>query len=387
MNRPIKVGFLSPFSTIYPSLGQDMTDGIMCGLPEKLHGYFEFIPVFIGQGEPNAIEPALQKLLAFDRVDLVTGFVGYRSMTRFVEFFERYDTVALFADMGEYLPFDENQSNHLFFNSFQLWQAEYALGVWAQQEFKGKGSIFMPLYESGYHMHSSFRYGIAAAENVPVDLAMIPYMNSQKYSITASLMEYIEKFRKERPSYLHVLFSGKEAQEFLSVFHREGLHREIPLIVSPLMASFEVLHQLRNLDMTFYSASLWNIDSEDTANKTFKNAYIQRTGLLPSVFSLLGYEVGLALEMIFPALEKRLPDEAKKTLKEATMKTPRGERGVCAYANTTTPIIDIEKVRIANNSIQKMTVAQGHAMPHNHQVFESIQRENVTGWLNAYLCV
>ena len=180
MKRPIKIGFLAPFSTIYPSLSQDMTDGLMSGLPQNLHSFFEFIPVFIRQGEPNAIEPVLQKLLAFDRVDMVTGYVGYRSITRFQEFFERYNTIGFFADMGEYLPFKELQSEFLFFNSFQLWQAEYAMGYWAQKTFEGKGAIFMPVYEAGYHMHSAFRHGIIAANNVPVDLAMVPYLPRQR---------------------------------------------------------------------------------------------------------------------------------------------------------------------------------------------------------------
>ena len=93
----------------------------------------------------------------------------------------------------------------------------------------------------------------------------------------------------------------KKQKEFLSVFHQTGLHRELPLIVTPHMASNETLDDLKHLDMSFYSASMWNPDADNPVNTHFRKTYIQRTGLMPNAFSLMGYEIGLALEMIFPS--------------------------------------------------------------------------------------
>lgn len=387
MHRPIKVGVLSPFSTIYPNLGQDFIDGVVSGQHEKLRPSFQYIPEFIRQGEPHALKPALEKLLAFDRVDILIGLVGYRSMARFVPIIEKYKTICLFADLGEYIPFEDHHSEYLFFNSFQYWQAEFALGQWAQKQYGGKGAVFMPVFEAGYHMHSAFRMGVLFADNSPIDYSMVPYDQTDTYSVSDAMMEYIEKFRKERPSFIKALFSGTEATEFYEVWHREGLHKEIPLITSPHMASPEILNQVTNLDMSFHAASMWNERATDPENEIFKRKFLELTGGMPNIFALLGYEIGMALEMVQPALMAREMKVVQKMLKEERIRSPRGERNFYLDSEYARPVIDIEKVRIENNKATKMVVAEGRSLPYDHFVFDEIHRENVSGWLNNYLCV
>ncbi len=362
-------------------------DGIISGIPEKLRPAFQYIPEFVRQGEPVALKPAIEKLLAFDNVDLLTGLVGYRSIVEFLPTIEKFKKTCLFADMGEYIPFQDYASDYMFFNSFQFWQAEYALGQWAQKEYGGKGAIFMPVYEAGYHMHSAFRMGVLSVSPSDMEYAMVPFDPRNEYSITDAMAEYMEKFRKERPTYLKAMFSGSEAVEFYSVFHREGLHKEIPLIVSPHMASLEILKQVEHLDMTFHSASLWNFQAEDPQNLEFKRRYVDLTGGMPNAFSLLGYEIGRALELIYPALKSRDMEMVRKVLREERIRTPRGERNFYLDSEYATPTIDIEKVRLEQNSIHKLVVNEGRALAYDHFAFEEIHRENVSGWFNNYLCV
>ena len=73
-------------------------------------------------------------------------------------------------------------------------------------------------------------------------------------------------------------------------------------------------------------------------------------------------------------------------LRTNCIKSPRGEHCFSYHSKHSTPIVDIEKVSIGNR-IKKVVVEQGRAMPHNHATFDAIHYENVTGWLNAYLCV
>ncbi len=388
MSRPIKIGFLCPFSTIYPRLGKDMMEGILTGIHSKLRPHFQLLPEFVHQGQPSAIKPALEKLIHFHDVDVVSGLVGYRAMAEFVPTIERARKLALFADMGEYLPFLFHTSDYIFFNSFQYWQAEFALGNWAQGEFGGKGSIFMPVYDAGYHMHSAFRQGVLACENVAIEYAvMAPTDPAQPMQLTGMIKEYLAKFEKERPGYLHVLFCGSEAQEFIQLYYDEGLHREVPLIVSPHMASYEILEPFRHMEMSFYSASMWDYATDDPHNNRFKLQYASHSGGMPTPFSLLGYEIGLALEMLYPSLKAGEYAVARKLLKKEKIISPRGERTFYLDSNYANPTIAIEKVILGGGQIRKMTIQEGKALPYNHFIYEEIHRENISGWLNSYLCV
>jgi len=364
-----------------------MMDGMMSALPASIRNHIQLFPEFVRQGQPNALSPALEKLTGFHDVDVLSGHVGYRAIARFVPTIERTKKLALFADLGEYLPFQVAQSDYLFFNSFQYWQAEFAMGRWAQSEYGGIGSVFMPVYDAGYHMHSAFRQGVLAHQAADIEYVISPPTNDNLFDIKDSIKEYLEKFAKERPPYVHAIFAGTEALEFMHLYHERGLHKEIPLIVSPHMASDEMLSQIKNLEMTFYSASMWDYHMDSRLNQLFKAEYSQYSGKVANIFALLGYEMGKALETIYQPLVARDFGEARKMLKAERFQTPRGERSFYLNSEYATPDISIEKISLSHGRVKKMAIGQGRALPYDHFTYEKIHRENVSGWHNAYLCV
>jgi len=104
----------------------------------------------------------------------------------------------------------------------------------------------------------------------------------------AMLTEYLDGLRKEAPAFANAMFSGDEAVDFLRVYHREGLHKNIPLVVTAPMAAYEILNQVSNLDMTLYAGSIWDMDADDKLNKQFKQAFVNRTGTCPICLLYLG---------------------------------------------------------------------------------------------------
>lgn len=387
MQRKLKIGFLTPFSTIYPDMAVDLKDGIFCGIPEGLFHQIEFFPEYIRQGESAALRQAIEKLITFHRVDMITGLIGYRSLSSVVSMIERFKQVCLFADMGEYLPFIDFRSDFIYFNSLQLWQAEFALGHWAQKKFGGQGSVFMSLYESGYHMHSTFRAGVLSANNTSIEYAVAKQGHDQGRNIRNTITEYLQKFGKTPPSYIHTLFSGTQCHDFYHLFEASALSRNTPLVVAPHMASSEVLYGVSNLNLEFYSASLWSFDSNSSENQFFKSKYMFKIGKSPNMFSLLGYEIGTAIAQIFGPLLSHEIEQVQRILKEGFIKSPRGERNFYPDSKYATPKIDIEKIKIGHNAISRLVIDQGKALKYNHYIYEEIYRENVSGWNNIYLCV
>jgi branched-chain amino acid transport system substrate-binding protein len=288
--------------------------------------------------------------------------------------------------MGEYIPFTQHISSNLFFNSFQLWQSEYSLGYWAHKEFGDKGAIIMPLYDAGYHLHSAFRQGTISSGSQLIDYHILPYIES-KSQVKGQLEVFFDKFRKDPPSFIHALFCGTEVIDFLVDFHQSGLCNKIPLVISAHMASEELLEQVGNLDIKAYSASLWDFNSQSDLNVRFKQQYTLQTGNKANLFSLLGYEMGTLFYQLIPDFIKRDWNSVIRNIRNETVKSPRGERNFFLDSNYSTPIIDIEKIEIENNSVRKIAIGQGRSLKYNHEIFNEIHNECITGWQNPYLCV
>lgn len=388
-HQHIKIGFLTPYSSIYPTLTPSIVNGFYCAMPQQYQDIFRFVPEYIKQGAGKITQEAVQKLIQFDNVDIISGMVSYRKIPELVPLIESRKKLAFFFDFGEYIPYTHHISNNLFFNSFQLWQSEYALGFWAQKEFGDKGAVIMPLYDSGYHLQNSFRQGTISAGSQEIDYHILPYAEgkSQVKGQLPILHQLFEKLEKDPPAYIHALFCGKEATEFLVEFHKSGLAKKIPLIISAHMASEDILKEMSNLELSVYAASMWDFNAQDALNIKFKERYITQTGTKPDIFSLLGYEMGLLFAQQISDIQKRNWDVVISNMKKETIKSPRGDRNFFLDSDYSTPLISIEKIAIGNNQVRKIVIGEGRSLKYNHNIFSEIHNECITGWENPYLCV
>jgi len=386
MMNPVKIGFLAPYSSIYPGLVPGLISGFYSAIPERYHRLFHVVPEYVGQGGETVTTEAAKKLLHFDGVDILSGVVSYQTLPCLIPTIESRQKLGVFFDMGEYLPHTQQLSESVFCNSFQLWQSEFALGYWAHRQFGEKGAVIMPLYDGGYHLQSAFRQGAVMAGAEELDIHILEYKPDAS-QVTGQIQMLFSALGKQNPSFIHGLFCGDEARAFYGEFNQSGLSGSIPLTVTAHMASEEVLNPLNNLDLDFYAASLWNYYATDSANETFKKRVAHFAGLKPDLFTLLGYEVGLLFSQLIGAFQKRDWQEIKTRLKTETIDGPRGRRSFCLRSDHALPVIDVEKIGFHEGRVQKLVVEQGKAMGFNHDIYEMIHRETVSGWQNPYLCV
>lgn len=386
---PIKIGFLTPYSGIYPEMSNHIIHGLL--LPFVKYNsqgkqLFALEPEFIKQGDAQSVKDAINKLLYFKQVDVISGVISYYNVPEIIPAIEKREKMAFFFDSGEYIPHTPQISPYIFYNSFQLWQTEYALGYWSQKEFGSKGSIVMGLYDGGYHMHSAFRQGVVKASGNEIDYTVIGEPGHEaifKHQVDA----YLQQMEKNKPSYIHALFCGQEAIQFMARYQESKLCKEVPLIVSNHMASEEILEPLERLGTEIYSASIWNYKDVRKPNQDFVKSFQQATGVRPNLFNLLGYEAGLMFREMTGYFEKRDWENIRKTLQKKSIKGPRGLVNFYPKSGFDLPSIDIEKVRFDKNKITKMVVSQGVGLKYDHAVFEEIHRESVSGWQNPYFCV
>lgn len=377
---------LTPYSSIYPYMIPSIVNGFYSAIPQKHQNLFQFIPEYVGQGSHKTYTDAVAKLLNFNNVDVVSGLVSYMSLPDLISMTEKRQKLGFFFDIGEYIPHNIHLSNSVFINSLQFWQAEYALGYWANKTFGDKGMVIMPVYDAGYHLHSAFRQGTIAAGSSCIDYKTLTYIDG-KSQVKDRIEPVLEEIKKDPPSYLHSIFCGTEAVEFLDAFKKSGLHKIVPLVLSTHMASDEIIQQVLNLNLEFYSASMWNFDNPDEINNTFKKRYINQTGNKPNVFSVLGYETGLAFYSMYAEFKQKEWGKVIHNLKTIKVNSPRGLRNFYLNSNYSTPVISIEKITTEKNNIRKFIVEQGQSLRFDNIVFSEIHNENVSGWQNPYLCV
>ena len=386
MSPVIKIGFLVPYSSIYPGMSHDVMDGFRASLPEKYRTNFQFYPEFVNLGNDSEVAFAVNKLLMFHQVDILSGFLSYKLLPVVIPLVSKKKKLCFFFDMGEYLPPLNTLPEILFFNSYQFWQLEYALGNWAQKNIGGKGAVLMSVYDAGYHLHSSFWQGAVYAGAEETDMHVVPY-TPELDNIKPLLELFFEKIEKSKVDYLHALFCGTEALDFFQLFKQSGLYRKMPLLVSPHMASDVILSKIDNLGLTFYSASGWDYQSKKPVNQQFVHQYEAFAGRKASEFAVMGYEMGLALLPVSGHLQKGDFATAISLLKEMQVDGPRGKRNFWIDNKEKKPAIDIEKIRLQPLNTTKLLVEQGEAMDYNHAVFEEIHNGCVSGWRNPYLCV
>lgn len=384
----IKIGFLAPYSSIYKNLAKDIIDGFYAALPETIgqSHFFELIPEYVKQGGIKETIEASQKLIYFNNVDIVSGLVNYKSVPELIPLIEQRNKLGFFLDMGENIPYNHHISDNVFFNSFQLWQAEYALGEWSYNSFGDKGTVLMSLYDAGYHLQSAFRQGGIMGGSKEMDFSVL-HGDPAKPQVTENIHHFFESTYSKFPAYLHAIFCGDEAITFLREFAQSRLNKRVPLVITAHMASEEILNEVSDLSLEMYAASMYNYSAEDSINKFFKENFVSYTGRKPNIFSLLGYEWGQAMLELIPYFEKRDFKTVAYLLKSERINSPRGQRNFYLDSKYALPVIDIEKIKIEQGKITKLSIAQGHAMKYNSYVFDEIHRENVSGWQNPYLCV
>ena len=384
--KQLQIGFLTPYSGIYPYYAQHLMAGFSLGVGQKMmqEGGLVFKQEYSQMGGAKATAEAAKKLLFFDRVAVLSGLVSYKSLPEIMPQIDNAGKLAFFFDLGEYIPSLHQRSQHMFFSSYQLWQGQYALGYWAEQEFGSKGLILSSLYEAGYHLHSSFRSGAVAAGAKEIDMH-IPAPGQDVHQI--DFTHFFEEVRKSKPAYVHVILSGKIGLQFLLEWKKSGLNGLIPLLLSENMAFDDMLDDLSKLGLNFYTASLWNKASESAPNQLFVHSFQQFTGQPPNVFALIGYEAGLAFRELIPIMLKGDYDAVTKILQQEVIQGPRGDRNFYPPAGFALPLIDILKINTSSAQPLKTIVAQGKGLTTYAAAFDEIHRESQSGWQNPFLCV
>ncbi|MGB8415154.1 ABC transporter substrate-binding protein [Paraburkholderia sp.] len=387
MTKPIKIGFLTPYSGVYPFYGHHLMAGILLGLYPGIvkQDEVQFMPVYTKMGDPASVVEAVNKLIFFDQVDMISGLISYRSIPDILPAIESYNKLAFFFDLGEYIPYFNHLSPRIFYSSQQIWQSQYALGRWAHKEYGGTGIMVMPVYEAGYHLSSAFHKGAFVAGAEQIGLHVIPRDPTDIKKL--NLDGFFSEIKKNKPSYVHAVFAGNMGNEFLKAWCESEFHKLVPLSVVENMVYDDLLEDIAGLNLELHAAISWNRSAENPHNKEFVKKYENTAGQMANIYGVLGYEAGLALKEVKPYLLKRDWSSVMTLLQKESVVGPRGERNFYPLSGFSLPVIDVLSIKTSSKKIYKTVISQGSGLKFDSPDFREIHEESVSGWQNPYLCI
>ncbi|ASZ10372.1 ABC transporter substrate-binding protein [Chitinophaga pendula] len=382
--KKTKIGCLIPYSGIFPTLREDFLQGITLALDEaQVSGDVVLVPAFINMGDLVKVREVLQKLIMFERVDIVTGVVNLSVISRCAEELSQYQVPIIVNNLGERIPAEHMSHPWLFCNSLHLWKSQWSMGRWAQQQFGGLPSISMAFYEGGYSLHESFRLGATEGGASRVHIHMLQMQPPGVYD-TTPLVRILEE---ELPGHAHVLLSGKEAGMFLEQFRASGLRDRIPVSISPLMTAGISLEDLSLVDQ-LYSATTWSADILTAANQLFVQRYEDAYQQQPPVYAMLGYETGVAIAAAWMKADRiKLKTSLQALLSNPITGGPRGMISIAGSAAQHPQPVYIRQVRIDNGIIKQAIVAEDSGIEWNDPSVAASAAQHLSGWQNPYLCV
>lgn len=373
-----------PFSAVYPHYGLHLTAGIFTALQ-----YFgveqqdvEIVPAFIAQGQHKLIKEAVQKLVFFDGVDVVTGMINIKSLSEVSSILESYNKLGLFIDFGELVHPAVNFGSHIGCLSMNYWQSEYTLGQWATKEFGTDGQVVLPLFEAGYNLHYTFLQGVGVSGSSALHQMVLPEQYATKEHL--NLTPFFEAIEDEEPNYVHAIFNGSLGTQFFNQWKQSKFYNHIPLLVVENMAYEDILQDVQHLDLNFYSAASWKRENQFSANQKFVQAFEQMHHQPVSVFSMLGYELGLTLGQVYNDLIKGDTSTVIQKIKQSNIEGPRGQIAIEGFTEDVYPTIDIYKVKTNHQNITKTIMEQGTAIGFDTT---SVFEETVSGFLNPYFSI
>jgi branched-chain amino acid transport system substrate-binding protein len=372
-----------PYSGIYPYYAQHVMAGIFCAAAKMKFSQqdFAFVPVYVGQGGTKAILEAMQKLLFFEAVDVVTGMVNIKVLNEIRPLLENHNKLGLFFDMGELAPSLAGYGPNIGLISMNFWQAQYALGQWAVKEFGKDGQIIAPIYEAGFNLNAAFVNGAGAAGAEKLHSMVLPEDLANKDGL--HLDGFFAALEKDPPHFVHAIFTGKMGNHFLQQWRSSKFYDTIPLVLVENMAYEDMLDDVKHLGMKVYSSSSWNRKDESVYNQNFVKDFEDFGKQQSNFFGMIGYEIGLSLSTMMPLIKKGEAANALQSLKNQGVTGPRGVLDVDADGRQR-PNIDITRIITNNQHIHQTIIAQTSAVGYDTSF---LYQETVSGWQNPYLSV
>lgn len=349
----LKLGVLLPYTGVYASLGESMTNGMQLYFDEvgnKAGGRSIIMVKEDTEAKNDVGLRKARKLVEQDKVDLLTGVVSSGVLAAIRDFVDQSQTILVVSNAGADAVTRERKSPYIFRVSYSNWQIAASQGEWAAKNLGKKAVTLHPDYQAGKDNVRAFKETYEPAGGKVVKEVYFPLGNSD-------FGPFLAQVKAENPEVVYAFAAGADAVRLVSAWKDFGM--TTPLIANGFLVEEDILPQVGEKALGIYSALNWAYGLENAENKRFIAAYEKKYGKSPDTYAAQAYE---AAKFIVEALNKvkgntRDKYGLMKAMRVVTFTGPRGEFKLDPETQNVIPTMYIRKVERVGDRITNRVIA------------------------------
>lgn len=383
----LRTGILLPRSTLFPSLGLDILNGIKSYL--KKHNFSDEVKLImdnIGFGvNEQEVYAKTEKMLLQEDVDIVVLCADTKITEMMQPLFTASNKILLAVNFGANFPDTWQPAPTTITHSLNFCLHARLTGMLAANENNKQAANVVSYFDGGYRQCYSMLQSHQENGGVPV-FNHITAHKTAEFTLVP-LAEFLEQNSEVKT--LLCLFAGDMAEMFYREVSPLQKKYDLNLYVSPMMLD----ESLRStLDSAFNIENVkgfipWHHSLNNKANDIFKEA-IAAAGHTANYFSLLGWETGMLLNEIIRQNNTGNINAATvvKSLTETGFDSPRGSMKIDAATQYS---YGASYLAACNNNMEISVGSEKENVDTAWTAFtnEKLPPGESSSWRNTYLCI
>ncbi len=383
----MKVGVLLPGSTMIPALGYDFMDGIKaCLKREGILDKVEIITTPVGFGiEEAEIYAKTERLLFFDKTDIVIGFIDYRISELIQPLFNATGKLLIVVSHGANYPENWIGQPGVIHHTLNFAFCSYLTGKLPARDGFEEAIFTASYYDGGYFqcyamINSYLLSGGRIKQNYITQFRL-------KELDIAPLQQYVSSNTGDRFCFLS-FFSGDYADWFLSQLERIPELTAVSLYTSPTLLAGETNGGKIPGSIGLKGYTIWYPELNNDFNTRFQDEFAKLTGRKAQLSALLGWETGLIVSRIFSIHKAATPmADIMMELTAGIFESPRGWFRIDAANNHSYSPVYLLSKNDSEEKMQPTAVIESNVYEEWSQFISNSVADTRSGWENTYLCI
>ncbi len=290
----LRIGILTPRSTLYPTISFDILNGLKAGFAHLNMNEITLFTENIGFGTDEAdIYTKAEKMILGDNVNVVIACCDSRIASMLQPLFAAAGKLLLVTNMGANLPEDWQPHPTTITHSLNFSFNTSLTGTLAAAE--GTGALAASYYDAGYNqvytMLTRFQQ-----KGGSILYNHVTHLKNEHFTLQP-LQAFMNS--EEGSPNLLCLFCADMAELFYKAIAEVQLSQEANLFVSPMMLEESLARNLKQQQVLLKNVqgyTPWLSSITNANNQDFVAAYQAAQGKLPNLFALLGWDTALVLD-------------------------------------------------------------------------------------------
>ncbi|MCX6317627.1 MAG: ABC transporter substrate-binding protein [Bacteroidetes bacterium] len=380
----LRIGVLLPRSTIFPSFGLDILNGIkICLKHYNLSDNYKLLTENIGFGiEEAEVYSKAEKLLLQEDADIVVAVADLNIAELLGPLFTSSNKLLLMVSMGVGIPDNWRPAPTTIVHSLNLSFHTRLTGKLAANENENKkGAYTLSYYDAGYRHTYSMMNSHQQSGGEPM-YTHVTHLKAEEFTL-----DPLEQFLTANSDVKNLLclFTADMATQFYEAITPLQEKLQLQLYASPMMLE---AYPSTTPAPSVKGYTCWHPEINNTANTLFIDLFKKATNKEATLFGVLGWDTGLLLKAIAEQYQTDNTNAATviPALTAYSYESPRGWMKLDPATHYTYSPSWLVTMNVNGNNKEikelESTESEWKEFSSDHY-----PEDSYAGWRNTYLCI